>query len=336
MVLRLDPDRPLIWRTPRSVQFGVEPPVAVLEGVDAARELMLGVLARGSSRGVLDAVAASAGAGSAAVDRLLGEVAGVLARQPDPARDETGDRASPLAGTVVAVDGGGAPAAVMGELLQRLGARVLPPSEAGGPLFPSPPVSTSMSTVAASAGAASEPAVAAVVIAHYAVPPRRAAEWLRADLPHLLVEFGDRSVRVGPVVHPGGGPCAQCLEMHRVDADPAWPALASQLFQRRAPSADALGVSTAATAAARVLGEFLSGGAGLRWAHEAVRIRRPEYGNGSPGRSSVAPPPLDQLRFSVHPDCGCRSLPENETADARCSGVIRPPPRRGPGDRGRG
>ncbi len=314
MVLHLDSDRPLIWRTPHCVQFGVEPPVAVLEGVDAARELLLGVLARGSSRGVLDAVAASVGAGPEAVDRLLGEVAGVLAVQPRDADGGAESHASPLAGAVIAVDGVGSAAGVMHELLHRLGARVVS--------RPSPDT------------------VAAVVIAHYAVAPRRAGEWLRADLPHLLVEFGDRSVRVGPVVRPGGGPCAQCIEMHRVDADPAWPALASQLFLRRAPSADTLGISTAATVAARLLGEFLSGGAGLRWAQEAVRIRRPEYGNANgarpPGLPSLDPRPLDRLRFSVHPDCGCRSLPENETADARCSGGSRPPPKRGPVDRGRG
>lgn len=309
MVLRIDPDRPLIWRTPRCVQFGVEPPVAVVEGVDAARELMLGVLARGSSRGVLDAVAENAGAGVEAVDRLLAEVAGVLAVQPVCTGDGERDRASPLAGALVTVDGVGPAAAVMIELLRRLGARV--------ESSPSPGT------------------VAAVVIAHYAVPPRRAAEWLRADIPHVLVEFGDRSVRVGPVVQPGVGPCAHCIELHRVDADPAWPALASQLFLRRAPSADALGISTAATVAARLLGEFLGGGAGLRWAQRAVRIRRPEYGDPPPGTVSD-PPPLEQVLVSVHPHCGCRSLPENETADARWCDVIRPPPTTGTGARAPG
>jgi hypothetical protein len=34
---------------------------------------------------------------------------------------------------------------------------------------------------------------------------------------------------VGPLVPPAGSPCLNCLDLHRRDCDPAWPALAAQL-----------------------------------------------------------------------------------------------------------
>ncbi|RZU78003.1 hypothetical protein EV384_6749 [Micromonospora kangleipakensis] len=34
---------------------------------------------------------------------------------------------------------------------------------------------------------------------------------------------------VGPLVRPPVGPCLNCLDLHRVDRDPGWPALAAQL-----------------------------------------------------------------------------------------------------------
>ena len=58
------------------------------------------------------------------------------------------------------------------------------------------------------------------------------SEWLRRDVPHVLVRVGDRSVRVGPVVVPGVTACARCLHLHDGDRDRAWPAIAGQLAAR--------------------------------------------------------------------------------------------------------
>src|SRR3954462_11769222 len=47
MVLALDPRIPRVWRTPHSIQFGVDEPALVLDGVSAADERMLVALAAG-------------------------------------------------------------------------------------------------------------------------------------------------------------------------------------------------------------------------------------------------------------------------------------------------
>ena len=48
-------------------------------------------------------------------------------------------------------------------------------------------------------------------------------------LAHLAVTVRDGTVVVGPLVRPGRTPCLNCLDLHRRDRDPAWPAIAAQL-----------------------------------------------------------------------------------------------------------
>src|SRR5262249_10108380 len=48
-------------------------------------------------------------------------------------------------------------------------------------------------------------------------------------VPHLVVDIRDGVAMVGPLVPPAGSPCLNCVDLHRQDRDPAWPALAAQL-----------------------------------------------------------------------------------------------------------
>ena len=54
------------------------------------------------------------------------------------------------------------------------------------------------------------------------------------DQPYLGVGVGAGTVTVGPLVVPGLSACLACVERHRADRDPAWPALAAQLQLRAA------------------------------------------------------------------------------------------------------
>ena len=51
----------------------------------------------------------------------------------------------------------------------------------------------------------------------------------RRGAAHLLVEERDAAVLVGPLVPAAGSPCLHCLDLHRRDRDPAWPALMAQI-----------------------------------------------------------------------------------------------------------
>ncbi len=68
-----------------------------------------------------------------------------------------------------------------------------------------------------------------VVIAADDEPDRSAAiELVRDGIPHLVVGVRETVGVVGPFVIPGSTACLHCLDLHRTDLDPRWPALLAQ------------------------------------------------------------------------------------------------------------
>jgi hypothetical protein len=304
MALRISPSHPLIWRTPHDVQFGVEDPVLRLSGLDTAQEFLLGLLQKGVSRPVLHTLAATRGVGGEEVDAFVARVTPALEHPETPPWR--------FDGTVVAIDGRGAAVPALEEVLRRTGAVPLLPD--GGDRCRSPDLG--------------------VLVSHYATAPKRAAEWLCDDVPHLLVEFGDRSIRVGPMVVPGVTACAACVELARTDADACWPALASQLAARLAPTADAVGASIAAGLAVSALLAFKASARAPSVARARTSAAVTAISSGSAHssrmrlrRTGLADPlQLTVEQVSPHPRCGCRSLPENARAPDRLLAGCPPPP----------
>jgi hypothetical protein len=56
-----------------------------------------------------------------------------------------------------------------------------------------------------------------------------ATAYAQRRLAHLAVAIRDGTAVVGPLVPPAGSPCLNCLDLHRRERDPAWPAIAAQL-----------------------------------------------------------------------------------------------------------
>ena len=131
-----------------------------------------------------------------------------------------------------------------------------------------------------------------VHVTHRVVDPPRLRRLMQDDIPHLLVVVGELSTAVGPLVTPGLGPCSRCLDMSRADADPAWPAVATQL---------------------RVLSEGAESHVQASWAaSHAVRATLAHLrGRHAPGALARASYELDPAgeevgrRWEVHPRCGC-------------------------------
>jgi bacteriocin biosynthesis cyclodehydratase domain-containing protein len=265
MVLLLDPALPRVWRTPDSVQFGVDRPALVLDGVTAAEERMLSALAGGVTPRGLEMIARRSRASPAEVAALLEKVAPLLVASP--ARDP--------APALVVLDGAGPTAATVQRLLGDAGVEVL-----AGLSWADPAV---------------ERADAAVLVASYAVEPQRHARWLRRDIPHLSVVYSDGGVTVGPLVSPGAGPCLRCVDLHRTDADPAWPALATQLHTLPPPGETAV---AAAAAAARASAELLG-----------RATARPRALTGRSGFLPRGAAEWVSRAWEPHPDCGCLGPP---------------------------
>lgn len=200
MTLALDPRLPLLWRTPDSLQLGLDAPPVVLTGVTTAHERMLAGLAVGLTPEGLALIGAESG--------LNPEQIAAFERAVRPAL--AAPKCAPRA--LVHIDGSGATVDRLEWRLREVG---LEPRR--------------VKTEADEQTAPPELMQVAIIVGDYVLDPERRGRWLRRDIPHLPIVFGDTGVTIGPFIEPGAGPCLYCLELHRTDADPAWPALASQV-----------------------------------------------------------------------------------------------------------
>ena len=229
MVLKLDPRFPLVWRSPSSLQFGVDPAIVTLHDVSETMERLVSALVSGVG---LPGLTMLARGRLAERDELLRLVEPVLLPESAPSKG-TVDPVDPVA-PVVAVTGSGRTAEAIAATLHGDGARVVAAETHDRPHL-------------------------AVAVAHHVLPPELHGHWLRRDVPHLPVVITDSAVVIGPLVRPGDGPCLHCLELHHRDADPAWPAIAAQLLGRRSHAESATVASEAAAVVARIVVGWAAG-----------------------------------------------------------------------------
>jgi len=231
MILRLDPSRPIVWRSPFSLQIGVDPVAAILERVDDGDARLIATLSTGATRPALERTAAAAAVTPERLDELLRLLA--------PALLPESTSSTPERPWTVAVRGS-APGR------DRV-ARIL--AEAG----------CTIATEPAPRRRAAESIDAAILISHHVVDPIEHLAWLRRDIVHVPVILGERAVTVGPLVLPGESPCLACLEQQRADVDPAWPAIGSQLWGRPAAMDTPLATTLASLEVLTLLRDLAAG-----------------------------------------------------------------------------
>jgi hypothetical protein len=263
MILRIDVSRPVVWRSPTTVQLGLGADAVVLGEVSSLEERLLGALVVGTTPQALAVLAKVNGGSERDAVRL--------ARRVAPALSAESVSRPPIR---LAVDGHGPTAARIVELAAAEGIAVVDDVDR---------------------------ATVAVVVGQYSIAPARYSPWLNRDIAHLAVVHSDRVTTVGPFVEPGTGPCLYCIDRARTDADPAWPAIASQLHGRISPIEKGAVVSEVAALAVRLVAERAAG-------HPNLLIDRSFDVSVSPIRDGRA--------YRVHPDCGCRSPQGNATAVA--------------------
>ena len=275
MVLRLDPRFPPIWRTPQSLQLGLDRPRVVLQAVSHADEMVIAALVTGVSSSGARMIGRSAG--------LDDEAFATLMRALEPALEHAVTRLAPAS---VVVTGEGETAHLIRALLGASGVAVIADEPEAHPEI-------------------------AVMVTHFVIEPEDHGRWLRRDIPHLAVVFGDETVSVGPIIRPGAGPCLYCLERHRTDSDPAWPAMASQLWQRHSGLESSLVAQEVATTVARLV-------LAQRMVHRIESRATPDGATTIDG--ATAPDGATTIEIDAatgermlrvwrsHPECGCGSL----------------------------
>ncbi len=220
---RLIPSALPLWRSPTTVQLGVDGAVRIT-AVTPWQERVIEALRAGAPEGLLVALAADLGGSAADVRRFVDMLAPVLAPP-----------ALPTARFVVEFG------AEVGETDRRVVRAVL--RAAGGGEESAPEEDRR------------DPSRAVLLVAAHLVDPRRAAALVSAGTPHLGVELGGDRATVGPLVVPGVTPCHACRHAHRRDADPVWPVIASQLLARPSAPSDPALVTVAAGLAVALLSE---------------------------------------------------------------------------------
>lgn len=271
MTLRLDPAIPLVWRDPQTLQFGVDPVVTVLNGLSPGIERLVAALVTGVTEAGFRMLANAARVGDAQRSGLLAQLEPCLLREPAPAT-------TPVPRAIVL--GMGPLAAGIARVLDELAVRTSDAQEAG----------------------------LAVLVTDRVVLPPDHRRWLAHDIPHLPVIVGDASITLGPLVAPGLSACLHCVDLHRRDADPAWPAIAAQLARHPAPAAHPVRAAAALAHAARFVTAALGGaaepGRELRIAGDGERL----------SERTIAP----------HPECRCAAPPGSDWA--RAGENATPPP----------
>lgn len=131
--------------------------------------------------------------------------------------------------------------------------------------------------------------------------PGTALDLLSGDVPHLPVVVREGDALIGPFVDPGpaglGAPCVRCVDLHRADADPAWPAVLAQLGSRDRRGEPGPPAALATVAGGLVAAEVLAHVDG-----RVPRTRGAQYEIPLPGLEPRI------RRWAAHPSCGCAAL----------------------------
>jgi hypothetical protein len=139
----------------------------------------------------------------------------------------------------------------------------------------------------------------AAIIAHEAIEPRRYVQWLNRDVPHLALSFEVDHASVSPLIVPGRGPCLFCLEQARVNLDPSWPVIASQLITTKERLDDSASrLFCAGVAIQKILGHLDFVGAFGQTEKELVGYRL-----------NLASGTIAEFRWAEHEACTCKLTP---------------------------
>jgi bacteriocin biosynthesis cyclodehydratase domain-containing protein len=323
----LRPGVRVLWRGPGTSQIGIDPRCAVvLEGLDPVQQGLLEQLPRLGGEPELNAYARGLGVGRAPVRALMDrlEERGYVIRGV-PLHDSPDERYWHLAAVAghertrmrrtahVVVSGldqlglriaqilaqAGVGTVVLDDerpvTLDDLGVAGYRPPDLARPrrerAFALLRSASPMTALSAAGGALPD---LVVLVQHGAVDPVRTRPLMREDVMHLPVLVRELDVVVGPLVRPGEGPCLRCLDLHRTDEDPRWPAVATQVTTSPpAGTETSLVWLGAALAAHQVLA--VADGRGVLVAGTSLEVS--------------ATYPLPRYReWAVHPECGCVEL----------------------------
>ena len=301
--MRVRGQSPILWRCLGQSQVGAEPGHAVVvDGLSPQEQQLLDRLPTNLSPSDVYQIARWSEVPIARARELVSvlDEAGVLTRDAstptsedevywERVSDNPRMRTQALRRGIVGIIGGGRLAHELVALLAESGVGALLPEDEELCAWADaldPPVRTRMPL-------GTLPDLVVTVEGHL-IEPVRARGLSVAGVAHLPVVVREVSVRVGPLLAPGHPPCATCLDLWERDADPQWPAVATQLRLLAPPQTELLLAHQAAALTARAVTDVLAGRRQL-WVGRSVEVS---------GLEAVG---VERL-WSPHPECLCGAL----------------------------
>ena len=224
------------------------------------------------------------------------------------------DRSAGLSQAVLAVHGTSALAQEAALWLAEAGVGTILSTRSPGDGGLEPLLSSRFPALRTRAPLRTRPDVMVTVDAHV-VEPLTARRLAQEDVIHLPVVVGEAGVRIGPVLG-GDGLCSTCLNLWEKDADPCWPALATQMRTLSMPDVEHLVLHEAAALTARAVIAScmapralpLSVGAGDS-AHVSGPAARSAAWWATHSVEVTGQEPLGRQRsWKRHPECLCSQL----------------------------
>jgi hypothetical protein len=144
----------------------------------------------------------------------------------------------------------------------------------------------------------------AVTLGHLVTRPATYIRWLNRDAPHLNIAYNLYDCQISPIVVPGQTPCLNCFAEFKVDLDPAWPAIASQLLELPRTRDDSSALLTSTGLALRSILRHLDESAGFTIADDVDQEFKLGYTiNYKTGN-------VIRTRYDFHKLCNCKGLDE--------------------------
>jgi hypothetical protein len=202
-VFHIRSPRPVLWRTPNSLQVGVDHPVITLEEVPDQAAPLIHALQSGVSRQGYTLLAQQLKVSPSKAMALVNGLSSAFEEEEPPTRSR------------IVVTGHSVARVIVAETLSQWGYDVS--------LATSPPPTRSD--------------IVHLLATDYVTDPQWLSRYGAGRSPHLPLVFSDQSVTAGPFTIPGKTPCLSCRELFQREAQPHWLPLATQLWGQVAPTA---------------------------------------------------------------------------------------------------
>ena len=220
MVIRINPSRMPLWRSPTEMQFGSGPNALRIESVSRAQERLIHLLLRGMPNGLVREMADTLGVQEH--EKLISALEPALMdyRFAHVDADFVAKQFAEIC-RVQSTHNFNGEAVIAGRKLRRV--------------FVSEPHDLLQNALSNSGvgEVRSDNFLQfdfAILIAHHAVSPQSYSPWLSAAVPHVAIIYNADGVVVTPVIERGKTPCLNCFHQEQSKLDSAWPELASQML----------------------------------------------------------------------------------------------------------